>query len=78
MRFHYHPAKEENMAAFLKTSILADPPQTAVEHILRLSYLSNSNAAWLLSPIATRKSIVSVRLTVFYVHSFDLAKENQS
>ena len=31
-----------------------------------------------LSPIATRKSIVSVRLTVFYVHSFDLTKENQS
>lgn len=36
MRFHYHPAKEENIAAFLNKSILADPPQIAVEHILQL------------------------------------------
>ena len=77
MRFHYHPAKEENIAAFLNKSILADPPQTAVEHILRLSYLSKQ-CGMALSPIATRKSIVSVRLTVFCVHSFDLAKETQS
>jgi hypothetical protein len=57
--------------------MLAEPPQTAVEHILWLSYLSKQ-CGMALSPIATRKSIVSVRLTVFCVHSFDLAKETQS
>jgi len=31
-----------------------------------------------LSPIATRKSIVSVKLTVFCVHSFNRVQENQS
>jgi hypothetical protein len=70
MRFHYHPAKEENIAALLNRAMLADPPQTAVEHILRLSYLSKS--MWHGSPSATREA------TVFCVQSFDLAKENQS